>query len=703
MADTDVTVFDSNRRKRLFLEMASAPEGATVTEVYGRAGQMGDTVTEEAYYNLARRLVHRGLIKTRPGEGGSRYAIGADSDSQWIEEEDLVSLIDPDYPLVALPIWSESHRQINDIQEQVWAELRERLIGEQAPQLFVRAITSYSDDLHAQIRSLLSHTDEGSREFATLKQEAENSRRLLERVVKFGLGLSNEAVHVPLSVEEATKEMRVGLFADSYIDAELLEQEIARRVAPEPFIVDDLPAVPDRPMLIAAVDGSTRGGMLSFLGEGSDLTIGHAPMISINTAVGQVNRAMNTRGRTVPVFTRLPERPEDMQRQDNKYSIMAKLFFPDLSDSEYMHSVWNAMDLMETRAALRVLGRWYGSDGRTEIAPADVVLRDGAVSPQDRDFYHYGMMTSYGAIVRDAIDHNWQIAMKCRDGQQTTAGVVKTAQLSVFAPVVNWYACQLARDRVGQIAAWPMQAMNLVPDQAIVTRLLTANRKKRDPWNRTCIVIRPFHALTNYAQTYARSEPPAQRILKKYEDALRDTSRVSREERLFWESFQPDRDPYLKMLGGVLYANYFVGAVPRLDAENSLPRIEFIVPADTGESAPSPWIVVTGHSERLLRALKETQFQVDAEHDMFRDSPKIDVLPQAIIRVHETVKLWATELLSRVQEYLSYYLAQYIKSTKVRRIKVRPLTKTELEMIYEQLRRERELRSGSDEKRLPRN
>jgi len=86
---------------------------------------------------------------------------------------------------------------------------------------------------------------------------------------------------------------------------------------------------------------------------------------------------------------------------------------------------------------------------------------------------------------------------------------------------------------------------------------------------------------------------------------------------------------------------------------------------------------------------------VDAEHEMFRSSPRLDILPQAIIRVHETVKLWAAELLSRVQEYLTVYLADYIKSKRAKRIRVRPFTKTELEMLYEQLRRERELRAGA--------
>ncbi len=690
----EIRLLDPGGRSRLFLEMAGAPGGTTVADVYRRATEMGDGVTQEAYYNVARRLTHRGLLKSESRDGTTYYVVGADSDSQWLEEEDLVAMIDPEYPLLALPVWTESRRQIDEIPEEIWAELRERMKGESAPELFIAAIESYCEDFHAQIDDLARSST--TLELPKLKQQADAGRRLLERLLKFGLGISEEAVHVPLTIDVAIEERRKGEFHNGYIrDAVLLEQEIRRRVAPEPFIVDALPLPSERPMIIGAVDGSSRGGMLNFLGDPGDLSVGHAPMISINTSVGQINRSVVSRGRTVPVFLRLPEKPEDMQRQDNRYSIMAKLFFPDLSESEYMHSVWNAMDLMEARAAYRLLSRWYGVGGEVEIQAADVVLRDGTVSPQDRDFHHYRGMTSYEKIVRDAIETNWKIASKCRDDHQTVVGVVKAAQLSVLAPIINWFASTLARDRVGQIAAWPLHAMNLVPDQAIVTRLLTERRKKSDAWNRTCVTLRPFHALTNFSKEYKRHSRPSMQIRARHADALNNPTLLQPEERVFWENFRPDSDPYLKMLDNVYYANVFVGAVPRLDLDNSLPRIEFVAVADTAEDAPLPWNAIDAHRDRVLSALQEGKFQVAAEHEMFRTTPKLDVLPMPIIRVHDTVKLWAAELLSRVQEYLSFYLSRYVKSKQVRRIKVRPFTRTELEMLYSQLKQERDSRAGA--------
>src|SRR5262249_3305960 len=134
------------------------------------------------------------------------------------------------------------------------------------------------------------------------------------------------------------------------VNSSLLKEELAVRIAPEPFVVQDDSC--DTGLMIAAVDGSSRSGVMSAIGEEDDFYVGHAPLISINTSVGQVNRRLILNGQEFPVFTRLPEKPEDLQQRENKYTVMAKLFYPDLSEAEYMHSLWNAMDTLEARATL---------------------------------------------------------------------------------------------------------------------------------------------------------------------------------------------------------------------------------------------------------------------------------------------------------------------------------------------------------------
>lgn len=690
-------LFTTRQREAIFLDMASAPDGVSVTEVYKRAKELGDGATEEAYYNLARRLAHRGLLVQGDSARPSRYKRGASVDEQWLDEEHLAAIVDPDYPLIALTIWKESRRHLFEIPDPVWIELRERLKAESARELFFEAIVSYCDAFFHQLRWLdeLERLDPHSPDLARERRDTEDKLRQLRMLTKFGLGLSQEAVQLFSSVRQGVQFAQASPSA-SLCNPIILREELASRIADEPFIVDDVEVGRRRELLTAAVDGSSRGGILSFIGEGGDFYVGGTPTVSINTAVGEVNRLIRVGQRHFPAFLRLPEKPEDMQQRDNRYTVMAKLFYPDMSEAEYMHSVWNAMDLIEARTTLRIMGRWYTSRTAVEVPPADVVLRDGTVTPQDRDFAHYRAQTSYGRIVRDMIEVNWEIAKKCRDDGHTVAGVVKAAELSVFAPVLNWYASRLAaRGSNSQIKAWPLLALNNIPDQALLTRLLTAGRKKGQMWTRTCLVLRPFHATTNFWDQYGRTSLPWDRILEEYHDDQKAKRSVDPARMAFWEGFRGENDPFVQMLRNVWYGSFFLASVPRLDFEKYLPRIEFLTPHPLEDPGAALWDTVSAHCGRLLASLKLMGFEVSAEHTMFEHESKLDVLPALIIKVHDTVKIWATELLSRVQEYIGYHLSRYIRQKSFQGIRVRPFTKAELELLYQQLRRERELRAGA--------
>jgi hypothetical protein len=434
---------------------------------------------------------------------------------------------------------------------------------------------------------------------------------------------------------------------------------------------------------------------MSFLGEEDDFYVGHAPMISINTAVGQVNRRLRVGPHELPVFTRLPEKPEDMQQRENKYTVMAKLFYPDLSDAEYMHALWNGMDVLEARTTLRVLSRWYTTPASVEIRPADLVLRDGTVVPQDRDFNHYKDSNRYGEIVRDMIAINWEIAKKCKDDDQTVAGVVKNAQLRVFGPILNWYVTQAAaRRNTGPIEAWPVHAMNDIPDQVLLTRLRTAHRRKGDAWMRTSLVLRPFHSTTNFAKTYNLARPPIDQINARRDSELRASNGSAFATDLaFWQDFRGAADPYVQMLRQVAYASCFIAAIPRLEVERYLPRIEFILPTEVyGE--PAPQSAARHHLDRICAGLRETGFEVTTEHSMFRDVTTLEVLPELVARAHDTVKTWAQELLARLDEYLVGIIGRHIQAKRSRVIRVRPFTKEELRTLHKSLEDERRRLGG---------
>jgi hypothetical protein len=687
-------------REELFVHLARKPDGVTAQEVFEVARKRGDYVTIEAYHNLGRRLTHRGVLAADRSDRQTRYKLGEHGEGQWLDEDQVAAIVHPDYPLVALTVMQESARQLNSVPEEAWVELRERLRSVSARGLFTDAIIGYCENLRDEFQNyaIVAESTPHTPDLPKLRQKIENDISILKGLCKFGLGLSQEAVRLPPNFDDGMAQWRQHDANLQFFDRDVLVQEIAQRVEDQSIIRPADSDIKPDDTFVAAVDGSTRTGLLSPEGERGDFTIGSYPLVSVNTSIGQVNGAIKVGKKLSPAFLRLPEKPEDMQQSDNRHTIMAKFFYPDITDGEYIHSVWNAMDVLEGRATLRVMRRWYTSKNNVEVRAADIVLRDGTVVPQDRDFSHYIQQDSYGKIVRDLIEISWEIVKKCRDDDQSVVGMVKNANLRVFAPVLNWYVCRLiSSGEKTQIGSWPLQSLNLVTDQIFLSRLLTAKRGKSDPWSRTCVVLRPFHAVAKkLAEQYSRQpdKTPADMILaraKRNED--HEPFAAPEHSWLRSSMFQREKDPFVQMLKNCCYAACYIGCVPRLDLNNVLPRCEFVLPVSTAETGNFPAKDTSRHLCRIIVALHKVNFDVAAEHSMFQNLLKIDILPTILIRVHETVKVWAAELAARVNEYIGYYLKRHVGQQ--RGLRVRPWTAPELKAFEAQLRAERDLQAGA--------
>jgi hypothetical protein len=693
--------FNSKTRQALFIELASRPDGVTAQQVFEEAIKRGDTVTVEAFHNLGRRLAHRGLVVH--GESSGRQTVfksGAPADSQWLDDEQLASIIDPEYPLIAVTVMKEVTRELNIIPDAVWEEVRTRLRSTNARTLFFDGIKGYADDLNDALRQYQTDEEEMSAsERARLRGEIEGSIVLLKGITKYGLGLSKEAIRIPFSFEAGLRGLRDGA-NDTFYTEDLLKEEIDKRVADEPFVVDVAPSAPDNQILIAAVDGASRGGLLAFEGENNDYTLGEAPAVSINTSIAQTNRQIKVGTREYPAFLRLPERPEDMQQRDNKYTIMATLFFPDLTEIQYSHSVWNAMNLLQSRAALKVMRRWETTRDALEVRPADVVLLPRPVVPQDRDSNHYAQSGSYGRIVRDLIEVSYDIMQKSRDDAQVIAGVVKNSPLRVLGPILNSFIVKEIAKSGGrsQLETWPLSAMNSLADRTILTRLLSAGRNKGDPWIRTCIVCRPFHATTDFAESYSREpeDRPSAVMLKRAELMRKNESEGAvLGEFDFWKDFRGEHDPFVRMLENAWYASFHLGAVPGLDQKQTLPRMEVLAVGPTVDDGSPFHPVVAKNCDKFLDALKSTGFSVSADHAMFGASGWIDVLPRLLVDVHYTVKVWASELQSRVREYIAFHVRQHLRSRSARGVSVRQWKPAELKAWASRMTEERRQQAGS--------
>jgi hypothetical protein len=354
------------------------------------------------------------------------------------------------------------------------------------------------------------------------------------------------------------------------------------------------------------------------------------------------------------------------------------------------------MDLMESRATNSVLGRWTMADSGAEMPPADVVFRDGTVVPNDRDQSHYGQQNSYGRIVRALIEESWRIAQCCKDNAQTVAGTVKNAQLRVLSPVVNYFVCQVAKEGVShQIPAWDLGAMNHLDDQALMSRVMTAGRGQESPWQRTPLVLRPFHATSpSLGRPYSRDqdESPAALLIKRSKRAQETPLEQLTPEEAWWAQLRHEGDPYLLMLNNVWYAGFFVASTASLDRGTSLPRYEFVLPHPVREVGEFPSDTTGQHLSRLLRALALVKLNVAKDHSMFTSDGRIDLLPSILIRTHEIAKTLAWELKARVLEFMDYHLGKYMTSAQRRQVRFRPYSRKELKAWVESMNEERKLR-----------
>jgi len=211
------------------------------------------------------------------------------------------------------------------------------------------------------------------------------------------------------------------------------------------------------------------------------------------------------------------------------------------------------------------------------------------------------------------------------------------------------------------------------------------------------LVLRPFHAVTDFADRYSRDEIPTAFLTNKAEKAKeRRALGIDEADDAFWcDDFRGKGDPYVLLLENAWYASLFLGAVPRLDQKQALPRVEFLVAGNTDEDGKF-------ESDSLLRcrklvdALKVNQFDVSSDHSMFAAKGWIDVMPKLLIEAHYTVKVWATELQSRVHEYVGHHLSKYLKGPH-RAIRVRPWKRQEIEAWLTQMTDERRRQGGDKE------
>src|SRR6266403_1129416 len=251
--------FTSKQREELFVRLSKRKAGATAQDVFDEGRKLGDNVTIEAYHNLGRRLVHRGVLVADKSERQTKYNLSDRGEDQWLDEDQIAAISNTAYPLIALAVVQEPVRQLTSVPESAWVEVRERLRSVNARQLFVDAIFGYCQNLRDEVENytLEQVASPQSPDLPRLRQKIENELTMLKGVVKFGLGLSIAAVRLPFNFEGALVEWNKNGQDTQFCNKAELTAEINQRVEDAVVIADVENVAEDPGLFIAAVDGSS--------------------------------------------------------------------------------------------------------------------------------------------------------------------------------------------------------------------------------------------------------------------------------------------------------------------------------------------------------------------------------------------------------------------------------------------------------------
>jgi len=121
-----------------------------------------------------------------------------------------------------------------------------------------------------------------------------------------------------------------------------------------------------------------------------------------------------------------------------KGMVLAPFMYPDLAESEYEHMTRCATDVVQFRVDEEVFtGKAYDiCPPRAQILKPQVHIRDGTITPQEREFGHYKRPDAYGEMVREGIRRERTILeriMAARTKPPIFAGAVKSTQMQVLS------------------------------------------------------------------------------------------------------------------------------------------------------------------------------------------------------------------------------------------------------------------------------
>ena len=478
---------------RLLSALPDAHRGLPARQIWRDVrAELADTVTPQAYYKILDRLVAAGKLDVLDQPGGKRYAVAPRLHAgSALTLDDLYEVMDGLAPTEALARIAAARSFLHRRQHTVLAAAARRLLHEDPRELVERML----DDAVARCQADRAVADDHDLRDPAAEARAHASARELDLLAYRHLGLSRSAVD--------TRDPSAPI-----VDRDRLRLELSRRllgrtavefVAPEPTANRI-----STPVTVAGSGATTHASVLT-AGPGGTGAADGSDVVTFNNSVVFVRPPRPLADRLRAPYYSVPMARSAMDDRNNRGMVLAPFMFRYLSESEYEHMAKCATDVVQWRADEAVFLGTARALGDGALLPKPRVhVRDGTVTPQEREFGHYARANEYGDMVREGLAHTRKILGRVSgtDDPPVFAGAVKSTQSTFFGSVLNWFVARgSARDGEPSLdPEWDAARHAQLPDHEVMTLLLATISDQGPPgsWPVTFVLARPFHSLTEY-------------------------------------------------------------------------------------------------------------------------------------------------------------------------------------------------------------
>lgn len=674
---------DVATRERVILQhlKENSGNGASVREIYDHAtAELGDNVTLQAYYKIIDRMEAAGKVEVL-GEDSSRgrvYRITAT-----LHPGNPITL-DDIYEMLPFVATTEAIARIVDAQDYFEEHLQtvvkkaaEGLLEENPVDLYYRMILDFIEVIRADQAIILHQDESGNTEIADAfaTKRLEQDYRDLEHIAYRGLSIPTNILKLP-GLSQARD-----LGQEIECDNDRLREILQLRVFGEKFI-----------RVISASQEDVIGGQKHLTVSGSDGSM-HAGTLAIRTARGFYEEVSDviTFNNSI-VYIRLSDvqtsqegkndmvhsAPFTRQTIDDpmyKGMVLVPSLFPDLSESEYEHMTRCATDVVQFRVDEEVFtGKAYDlRPPHSQIPRPQVHIRDGTITPQEREFGHYNRSDPYGDMVREGIRLERVILERIISGGDKGpifAGAVKSTQMRMFVHVLNWYIKRGSKNRFdAPIAAdWDTARAAAISDNAAMTALLsTLPALNNGNFYVTCALLRQFPSLTEFYDRDLGEETWPEFFENRRANSIRENQRYGGA-LPYHATIDLSDDDYIFMCENADYVSLYIGHTAG-DPAPMIPRYEFLVSLREyeNEELDNYWQVASKKVDNIVRrlvdAINVVGLSFDRDHNYMSDKKRVKIIPFPIYQAHEYAKTLGRKLESELK---SIVVSRLIEIKKLR-------------------------------------